>query len=161
MAMKDTTPTKEQIAAKQPAVTDELVTFAVAFVSSISDAERAGDINSVQSDILMDMYNSKIAKLLNGRDAGLDLHGKTLNLKNVDDIRSDLAETLARIALLGPEGCEECEKSWAMMLDFKRGINKALIVAQAEAIRKEGTVQVMEGKDTPSALQFMKPEGNA
>lgn len=157
---KNVTPTKEQIEAKRSAVTDEFVAASLSFALSISEAERAGDINSVQADIMMDLFNAKLAKLLNGRDGGLDAQGKVVTLATVADIRDGLADSLARISNLGPEGCEECEKHWQSMLDFKRELNKALIVAQAEVIKKDGKVQVAEAGST-QALQFMKPEGNA
>lgn len=158
--VKNITPTKEQIEAKRSAVTDEFLAASLSFALSISEAERAGDINSVQADIMMDLFNAKLAKLLNGREGGLDARGKTVTLSSVDDIRAGLADSLARIANLGPEGCEECEKHWQHMLDFKRELNKALIVAQAEVIKKEGKVQVTDAASA-QALQFMKPEGNA
>lgn len=161
MAVKNTTPTKEQIEAKRSKATDEVLASNIAFASSIADMERNGDLNAVQADMLMDLYGSKVAKLLNGRDAGLDAHGQTLNLKSAEDIRDGLAENLARIANLGPEGCEECEKHWEERMEFMRTLNKTLIVAQGEAIKNAVGTDAARGKDTPDSLTFMKPEGNA
>src|SRR5574342_56468 len=97
MTERTTNPTQGQIEAKRGKVTDEFLSSAIAFMLSVAEAERAGDINSVQADIVMDLYNSKLAKLLNGRVAGLDARGKQVQLSTSEDIRDGLAESLARI----------------------------------------------------------------